>query len=111
MNCLGLCILVLLTTSIAGCNQLNQDKKVSIEGLFTKGFETYELKKKSGEALHVFDPHHYLDPLVVEGFKNKSGKKMWLTIPVCVKGELSTKGQYGHMGSYERQIEITGLCK
>ncbi len=103
--------LLLLTISVVGCNQFTSaDKKVSIEGLITKGFEIYELKTKSGEILHVFDPQQHLKPIIAEGFKNQSGETLWLTIPVCIDGLLSPKGQYGHMGSYIQQIEIIGLC-
>lgn len=96
---------------IFGCGQLmSNDKAVSVEGLFTKGFETYELKTKSGERYHVFDPQHLLKPLIQAGIKNQIEEKLWLTISVCVEGQLSSKGNYGHLGAYRQQIELTGLC-
>ena len=53
--------LLLLTMLIFGCSQAEHiDNVVSIEGLFSKGFEVYELKTKSGEKYHVFDPLHLI---------------------------------------------------
>lgn len=79
-----------------------------MKGRVLKTLEQFSFSSDEGRQFHISDPNNLLD-----GIAKQRGidATLYELSDVCIKGVVSKVGNYGHMGRFERQIIITGLCK
>lgn len=77
----------------------------SYTGLVHKSLEIFTFTTPA-MTYHVADPSNLLDELA----KEQGITTPFYDIDTCVRGVLSEKGQYGHLGHLDYQLNIVGRC-
>ncbi|WP_296402191.1 hypothetical protein [Psychrobacter sp.] len=93
----------------AMADKVGQDslKPQVIVGSVHKSLEQFSLTSEQGMQYHISDPSNILDDLA----KKRGVVDSFYTLNrVRVKAIISKAGNYGHMGFYERQINIVGIA-
>ena len=78
-----------------------------MQGDINKTLEIFSLTTKQSQRYYVYDPDNLLDGIAKQHGITSSYYQLK---GVCVTGNLSAKGSYGHLGQFERQLTVKGLC-
>lgn len=80
-------------------------KEVKVRGNFKRSFEIHELEA-NGITYYVSDP----DQLLIK-YSNKINQTGYYKFfKVCVVGNVSSKGGYGPLSRYQKQITVSAIC-
>lgn len=86
-------------------NNITDIKPQNYIGLVHKSLETFTFTT-AAMTYHVADPSNYLDEIA----KQQGIESPFYDLETCVQGILSPKGQYGHLGHLDYQLNIVGRC-
>lgn len=81
-------------------------KAVTLTGTFTQSLEQSEFNDGT-QKYHVFDPNN----LLASYAKAKGQTGISISLPVCIEGRLSEKGNYGHLGKYPYELWVDKICE
>lgn len=80
-------------------------KPQNYTGVVHKSLEIFTFTT-SAMTYHVSDPSQFIDEIA----KEQGITSPFYDLETCVRGVLSPKGQYGHLGHLDYQLNVVGRC-
>lgn len=80
-------------------------KPQSYTGVVHKSLEIYTFTTPA-MTYHIADPSQFIDEIA----KEQGITSPFYDIETCVRGVLSPKGHYGHLGHLDYQLNVVGRC-
>lgn len=98
--------LVLFSCAVTGENS-NTDKYY--RGSYTVGFESSAFSPEGSKERWWLSFAENVDRSKLQAVMHRTSPRVYKTYHITVRGKVSQKGNYGHMGVYQRRIIVSEI--